>query len=153
MAAYRMTPARRAALRKAQLASARKRKKVTVYHYTSPRKAAKIVKQQQFKTHSGIRGPGNVKNHVYGTRRRSRFYENEFRRKKAVAVKFKVPAHAVQRDKNDVWFKERVEMFGSKHKPANAYMVDKAHLKGAKISHVKSAGTKKKTASKRKVKR
>lgn len=143
---YRMTPARRAALRKAQLASARKRKKVTVYHYTSPRKAKKIVRQQKFKTHSGLRGPGNKKNNVYGTRRQSNFYKHEFRPlgRKSAVVKFRVPAHAVHRDANDKFFQPYIARAGSKYKPANAYSVDKKHIVGAKISHVTPKKRKKK---------
>lgn len=138
MARHVMTPARKAALRKAQLASARNRKHVTVIHYTSPRKARKIVKQQKFKTHSGLRAPGNKKNMVYGTRRRSRFYKHEFRSlgRKSAAVTFKVAGKHVKADPNDVWFQKHPMVTSAKHKPAKAVMVSAHAVHGRKISHL-----------------
>ena len=129
-----MTPKRRAALRKAQLASARNRKHVTVYHYTSPRRAKKIVSQQKFKTHSGLRAPGNKKNHVYVTRRRSRFYANEFRPlgRKSAVVSFRVPAKHVKNDPNDEWFRPHASKYAT-HRPAKAYMVPSQAVNGRKI--------------------
>jgi len=113
----------------------RARKLVNVYHYTNPKSAQKIVGQQKFKTHSGIRAPGNVKNHVYVTRRRSNFYKNEFRPlgRKSSVVTFKVQQRHLKRDKNDATFLPYVAKYGSKHKPAYAYTVNKAVLKGTKI--------------------
>ena len=127
-----MTPARRAALRKAQLASAAKRRHVTLYHYTTPRRAAKIVKQQRFKTSRF--GPGNTRGSVYFTRRPSNFYKNEFRPlgRKSAVVTTRVAARHVSADPNDVWFRPLASKT-AKHKPARAYMVNKKKLHGAKI--------------------
>lgn len=130
-----MTPARRAALRKAQLASAAKRRHVTVYHYTSPRKARKIVGQQRFKT--ARFAPGNVKGNVYVTKRRSNFYKNEFRPlgRKSAVVTTRVAARHVSADPNDVWFRPLASKT-SKHKPARAYMVPTKHIHGSRIKHL-----------------
>src|ERR1700759_2645507 len=106
---YRMTPARAAALRKAQLASAAKRRKnVTLYHYTTPRRARKIVKQQRFKPSHFA--PGNKKHAVYFTKSKSQFYKNHFRPlgRKSAVVSVRVPKSYVRRDVNDKFFRPYV---------------------------------------------
>jgi hypothetical protein len=133
-----MTPARKAALRKAQLASARARRRnrqVTLYHYTTPRRAKKIIVQQQLKPSRNPLAIGNKKGQIYFTRRRSNFYKKAFRplNKPSAVVTVKVPLKHVQRDPNDAWFLTHDWTKASGYKPANAYMVHKRHLTGRKI--------------------
>jgi len=133
-----MTPARRIALRKAQLASARARRgnrQVTLYHYTTARRAKKIIAQQRLRPSRNPLAIGNKKDQIYFTRRRSQFYQKAFlpKGKKNTTVTVKVPLKHIQRDPNDAWFQTHPWVKASGYKPANAYMVHKRHLTGRKI--------------------
>ena len=131
-----MTAARKRALRKAQLASARKRRLVTVYHYTTQRRAKKIIAQQRLRPSRNPLSIGNKKGQVYFTRRRSRFYQTAFMPawKKNATVTMRVPAKYVKRDPNDAFFLKTADWKkATGYHPANAYMVDQKHLVGRKI--------------------
>lgn len=130
-----MTAARKRALRKAQLASARNRKHVTLYHYTTQKRAGKIIAQQRLRPSRNIFSIGNRKDQVYFTRRRSLFYQTAFtpasRRNSAVTVR--VPQRYVKRDPNDLAFLKNDWKKATGYTPAHAYMVDQKYLQGRKI--------------------
>lgn len=147
---YVMTPARRAALRKAQLASARKRrrrssrsqKEVTLYHYTTAQNAQRIERTGRFKTQGyfrrhKFRGAPRARNQVYFLKRRSRPYQNAvgeaFRNAPLGLVTVKVPTKYIKSDPNDKTWRPQYQQTWGKKFP-RSYMVNKKDLYGRRIT-------------------
>jgi hypothetical protein len=142
-AKYVMTPARRAALRKAQLTSARKRhanRMVTVYHYTSPHAARSIIRQQTLRPSRVHRYPRSDTTLVYVLRRKSKYYDKTFPKsaitRKSALIKTRVPLSSVMRDPDDARFMTTKMATRAKYKPAKAYAVKREDIFGRKLERV-----------------